>query len=92
MDSEIARIHAWIEDTSAFESEQKRDVTLRLQGNLAALEALRARLEAPESDGPDSGSLTTDIAAARAVCEMVDLLLEANVEVEEACRPGTLDG
>jgi len=92
MDSEIARIHAWIEDTGAFESEQKRDVTQRLQGNLAALEALRARLEAPESDGPDSASLTTDIAAARAVCEMVDLLLEANGEVEEACGRGRVDG
>ena len=91
LNSEIERINEWIEDTSAFESEQKRDVTLRLQGNLAALEALRARLEAPESDGPDSASLTSDLAAAQAVCDMAHLLLEANGEVEEACRPGRLD-
>jgi len=90
--SEIGRIDHWIESTTAFEREQKRDVTLRLQGNLAALEALRARLEAPDPAGADSGSLTTDLAAAEAVCEMVHLLLEANGEVEEACGPGRLDG
>ena len=92
IESEIGRINDWIVHTSAFESEQKRDVTLRLQGNLAALEALRARLEAPDPAGADSGSLTSDLAAAQAVCEMVHLLLEANGEVEEACGPGRLDG
>jgi hypothetical protein len=92
IDSEIGRIRDWIENTDAFESEQKRDVTLRLEGNLAALEALRARLGATDPHGAGSGSLTSDIAAARAVCEMVDLLLEANGEVEDGCRPRTLDG
>ena len=92
MDSEIERTHDWIQNTCAFESEQKRDVTLRLQGNLAALEALRARLEAPDPGGLDPGTLTTDIAAAREVCDMVDLLLDANGEVEEACGPRRVDG
>ena len=39
-----------------------------------------------------SASLTTDIVAARAVCDMVDLLLAANGEVAEACGRGRVDG
>jgi predicted Ser/Thr protein kinase len=101
MDSEIERIDDWIQNTDAFEREQQRDVTLRLKGNRAALKALRARLATTDPHGPGPASLTSDIAAARAVCDMVDLLLAANVEVEhlldanleveDACPPRTRD-
>jgi hypothetical protein len=90
IDSEILRVHTWIQDTGAFESEQRRDVTRRLEGNLAALEALRSRLGALGSGASSAealaADLAADLAAARTVCEMVDLLLVAEAEVEEVCR------
>jgi hypothetical protein len=91
MDTEIKRIHAWIERENTFETEVKRDITGRLEGNLATLVRLRARIEAAEQHVPQSRSLTTDLAAARAVCEMVQHLIDANREVEEICRPRTAD-
>jgi hypothetical protein len=86
MDTEIKRIHAWIERENTFETEVKRDITVRLEGNLATLVRLRARIEGADQHAPPSGSLTTDLAAARAVCEMVQHLIDANREVEEICR------
>jgi hypothetical protein len=67
-------------------------VTLRLEGNLTALEALRARLEAAAPGASVSSSLTTDLAAAQAICQMVQMLIDANREVEGIPRKRTLEG
>jgi len=92
MDSEIGRIHAWIQRDDTFRTDELRLVTLRLEGNLTALEALRARLEAAAPGASVSSSLTTDLAAAQAICQMVQMLIDANREVEGIPRKRTLEG
>jgi hypothetical protein len=91
MNTEIARIYAWIQGADTGETERNPDVTRRLEGNLTALKGLRDRLGAAGHGAPASASLSGDLAAAEAICEMVQLLVEANREVDEICRTPTHD-
>ena len=80
----VRRIQAWREDTSSRRAAQGRSPTpdeqtleRDLDGKLEELEALLGRLSGLESATAAAEGLTRDMAAACAVCDAVDAMIEA---------------
>ncbi len=74
-------------ETDAALRRERDTVQKRLADSVAALETIRLGLLQLQSGGGSVQSLTTDLAAARAVGEAVNRLLEGQREVEDALRP-----
>jgi len=79
VDTQIARMRAWLDAPSDPETDGEEDVEQRLMGSLATLEALRVRLQNPDGPSGASGAVSADLVAVRKVCEMVELMLGATV-------------
>ena len=83
MDTQIARMRAWLDAPSDPETDGEDDVEQQLMGSLATLEALRVRLQDPDGPTAASGAVSADLVAARKVCEMVELMLGARLAAED---------
>ncbi|MEX1050466.1 MAG: hypothetical protein WEC54_02830, partial [Gemmatimonadales bacterium] len=78
MESEIARIRAWLDAPDTLDKALEADAE-QAGGQLAAMESLHARLQSAQHDNTNPGNLTADMAAARRVCEMVQLMMGAQM-------------
>ena len=82
MDAQIERIRTWLDGPDSLDGEMEL-TSGWLTGNLTGLESLRGRIAAGTNGDPTPGPLTADLAAARRVCEMVELALGGKLAAED---------